>query len=504
MPFDEAHRGDPFQDDFPYWPDDEALADLRALVQSQAGELARLRQDQDDRQRYLRLLQRRRQPQQNDASARDGVVAQFDFLPVREGFDTLVVPGELLITRQSYEGGPGPARGEHPGRYAKDYLDDFTLKVSEVDCDELENRVLRLTPTRRLAPQELAEAARALRDHGYAVSVHCIVASAGVVKPPPTPNPPPPPPPPPGGGEAVRLAEVTAGSQPAAAARPLAPLTAVVDTGSPAGPRPDGRLGNVRPGGRPDVRRDRNPNIDPLDMFPLPDGDGYLDFSGGHGTSVCGVISQIAPGADIAVYRAVDGDGLASEVTVAREMIRAVKQDGARIVNLSLGGQTQDDVPPVAIQQALEIIREWEYETGQDVIIVAAAGNYADTRPCWPAAFRQVVSVAGLAPGLLPAAWSSQGPTVDLSTVGQGVCSTFAGGTGAPEEYPEYAEPPVFGPDAFVLCTGTSFTAAQVTGALARLYRSHGYEPREALRRLLDAGQPVPGYGRALKILPGV
>jgi len=87
---------------------------------------------------------------------------------------------------------------------------------------------------------------------------------------------------------------------------------------------------------------------------------------------------------------------------VACEMIRAVKEGGAQIVNLSLGGHTLDNVPPVALQAALETITEWEHETGQEVLIVAAAGDYADTTPCWPAAFRRVVSVASLAPDMSP------------------------------------------------------------------------------------------------------
>ena len=38
-------------------------------------------------------------------------------------------------------------------------------------------------------------------------------------------------------------------------------------------------------------------------------------------------------------------------------MIQAV-HDGAEILNLSLGCQTQDDLPPIAISAALDVIRE--------------------------------------------------------------------------------------------------------------------------------------------------
>jgi len=141
---------------------------------------------------------------------------------------------------------------------------------------------------------------------------------------------------------------------------------------------------------------------------------------------------------------------------VACEMIRAVKEGGAQIVNLSLGGHTLDNMPPVALRAALEIITEWEHQTGREVLIVAAAGNYADTTPCWPAAFRRVVSVASLAPDMLPSQWSSHGFWVTCSTIGQGLSSTFVEGRESNLVNPE---PHNFGPDSWAVWSGTSFTA---------------------------------------------
>ena len=264
-----------------------------------------------------------------------------------------------------------------------------------------------------------------------------------------------------------------------------------IDTGRTGDLRADGWLNNVP--------RDSY-NIDPLDEFPLPKGDGFLDSAAGHGTFVLGCIRQVAPHADLRVYRAVDSDGIASEVRVACELIRAVKQGGAQIVNLSVGCQTPDNVPPVALKAALEIVGEWERETGREVLIVAAAGNFGDTLPCWPAAFPGVVSVAALTPGLAGAPWSSRGPWVTCSTGGQGIYSTFVTGREDPQLDPAAT---VFGPDAFAVWSGTSFAAPQIAGALARLYED-GYPLRKALQTLLAAGLPVPEYGQALKILPGI
>ena len=255
-----------------------------------------------------------------------------------------------------------------PYRYGKDVLAGFGLETSEVDCPALRDRVLRLVPTRPMGSQELADAARALRARGLEVSLCYITTLAGVVKPPPHKTPP-------GGAakaafrvEAVRLVD-------GGADRPV--KIAVIDTGIAAEIRADGWLAEVP----------RDGNIDPLDVFPLPNGDGFLDFAAGHGTFVAGLVREVAPGAEIAVYRAVDSDGIGSEVTVACAMIRAVIEDGAQIVNLSLGCQTQDNVPPIAIQAALEIVSEWARENDRDVLIVAAAGNSGDSTPAGPRRF---------------------------------------------------------------------------------------------------------------------
>jgi hypothetical protein len=139
------------------------------------------------------------------------------------------------------------------------------------------------------------------------------------------------------------------------------------------------------------------------------------------------------------------------------------------------------------------------FEIGE-AFIVAAAGNYGDTTPCWPAAFRRVVSVAALGPDMLPSQWSSRGFSVTCSTIGQGVRSTFVEGRESALIDPV---PQTFGPDAWALWSGTSFAAPQITGALALLHEQYGYPLRDALRVLLAAGRPVPQFGQALRILPG-
>jgi Subtilase family len=481
MPFDERNTGDPFRGDFPGRPDHESWDELEAGVQRQVIELAQRRFEPAIRHELLRLLQRRRQPDQpqpdqprpdqpqpdqpRDDSPGDDIT-QFDYLPVGVGFDTLMVRGELLITAQSYDGEPGDLS-------AKGYLDALEMEASEVACPELHGRVVRLTH-QDMGPQELADVARNLRARGFIASLSNITPTAPIAKAVGGPLPSPP-----------------GGRRPTGNGTRTPAKVAIIDTGLSAERRADGWLADLRRNGG---------NQDPLDAFPLPDGDGFLDFDAGHGTFVAGIVQQIAPEADIRMYRAIDSDGVAPEVAVSCCLLQAFT-DGAEIINLSLGCQTQDDFPPVALATALEVLGEWERAEGREVLIVAAAGNFGDSRPCWPAAFRRVVSVAGLAPDMSPALWSSRGFWVTCSAIGQGLRSTYVKGR---ESYLANPTPHDFPLDAWAFWSGTSFAAPQITGALARLHDSDGYPPREGLAALLRAGRPLPQFGQALEILPGM
>lgn len=265
-----------------------------------------------------------------------------------------------------------------------------------------------------------------------------------------------------------------------------APVTvAVIDTGIVAAQRTDGWL--------TDVVRSAD-NEDALDVLPTPND--LLDLGAGHGTFAAGIVQQICPTAQIRVYRAMDTDGLGKEDAAAAAMVQAVL-DGAQILNLSLGTQSVADVPPVAFRCALERITRIAPET----LIVAAAGNGGNDRPVWPAAFKQVVAVGALTAALQPAEWSSRGVWVDCSTVGEGIVSTYVKG-----QELAVRGGSVFGDDAWALWSGTSFTAPQIAGAVARLMqgnRPHGWTPRQAFDALVSEGPWLPGYGVALRLLPG-
>jgi hypothetical protein len=494
MPADEQGRGDPPSNGLPSlagYPDWQGLA---VAVQRQVNELIQLRYQPAVRHEQLRLLEERRrrgpgQPEQGPPGTRDAAASgeappaaptPFAYLPADVGFDTLLVPEQLLITKDSYE-------------RARPYLDELGLTEGplcegidcpEEYCEELRRRVVRLAHP-RMSPGELADVATNLRMRGFAASLTYITPTAPVHKKPTAAvNP-------------IHDSDVLAAGK---TSRERAVRAAGPPAGTPA------KVAIIDTG----IDRARLPMVqgeqDFLHEFPLglsaQARDDYLDFDAGHGTFVAGIVWQLAPDAAITVYRAIDGDGIGSEVAVACKMLQAASE-GAQIINLSLGCQTQDDFPPVALHAAVEILRERERDTGQQVIIIAAAGNFGDTRPCWPAALPGVVSVAGLAPDMLPSLWSSHGYWVTCSAVAEGVLSTYVPGQVSPLIT---TTPVVFtAPDPWALWTGTSFAAPQIAGFLAREYQSSPGPLRAALDTYLaTSGQPVAGYGRAVRILSGI
>lgn len=205
---------------------------------------------------------------------------------------------------------------------------------------------------------------------------------------------------------------------------------------------------------------------DDIAETPDADGDGVRDRQAGHGTFVAGLILRHAPGVRLRVLRLLDSDGVSDEAALLRALagLRGGRTD---VVNLSFGGHTFDDAPPLGLAEAL----------ADFPAVVACAGNTASSRPFWPAALPGVVAVGAL-DGDGRAGFSAYGPWVDVWAPGVGLTSSFL-------SYGDFR--------GYATWSGTSFAAAVVTGALARLCRE--VPPAEAVRRLLDGGRRVADLG---------
>jgi thermitase len=263
---------------------------------------------------------------------------------------------------------------------------------------------------------------------------------------------------------------------------------AIIDTGRTAEERDDAWFTGVQPTG-----------TDPLNVLPPMDRN---DWFAGHGTFTAGIVRQIAPTCEILVYRFTGPDGLGTDDKAA-DTFRKAADDAARdgrrlIINASFGAPAVDGVQPLALQEAVEYIST-EYP---DVLIVASAGNDGSDEQLYPAAFSGVKAVGALNADLSGAAFSNRGDWVDCSTVGVGVVSTYVKGKLPPE--PNLGADIDFPGDAWATWSGTSFTAPQISAAVAQLCsETPGLNPRTAFDQLLTGRPQLNQFGKVVHLLPG-
>jgi subtilisin family serine protease len=159
-----------------------------------------------------------------------------------------------------------------------------------------------------------------------------------------------------------------------------------------------------------------------------------LNDGAGHGTHVAGTIAAarngrgvvgVAPEARIMTVKVLDANGAGNMGAVA-DGIDYAAANGARIINLSLGGPFRDKWLAAAVKTA----------AAANVLIVASAGNEGiniDRRPFYPASFpaSNVIGVAATAPnsGRQMPDFSNHGKlTVPIAAPGSDVLSTSKSG----------------------------------------------------------------------------
>lgn len=148
------------------------------------------------------------------------------------------------------------------------------------------------------------------------------------------------------------------------------------------------------------------------------DGDGQVDEAYGHGTFVAGIVAQIAPDASILPLRVLDADGVGQVYAVVEAIDVAIELD-ADVINLSFGMRTKVKAIEEAIKRAKEA----------GIVVVAAAGNEGSKDKQYPAAGKDVLSVAAFDRSTQTVAqFGSRGKWVDVSAPGVDLVSAKAGG----------------------------------------------------------------------------
>jgi len=213
---------------------------------------------------------------------------------------------------------------------------------------------------------------------------------------------------------------------------------AVIDSGS--GPHPD-----------------LDANLDAgRTMFGLIDSAGMVDvdLETSHGTHIAGIIAAVAdnglggagvaPQSRIMPIRVLGADGKGDRKDTSKNVSEAVRfavDNGAKVINLSLGGP--DEITPLtaAIQYAVD----------RNVLVVAAAGNGGmDATPKWPGASDLTIAVTAIDRTNSVVSFDQRGDYIDLAAPGTSIVSTAG--------------------NDYKILSGTSMAAAFVTGAAALLF----------------------------------
>jgi subtilisin family serine protease len=254
------------------------------------------------------------------------------------------------------------------------------------------------------------------------------------------------------------------------------------------------------------VDDDRNGYVDDVHGVDLTTASSVQDLSdgNGHGTHVAGIIAGASNGRGIVgvAFRArimtvkvltASGGGKTSAVA---EGIRYAAANGARVINLSLGGDTPDERVREAIAAA----------AAANVLVICSAGNSGrniDAQPSYPVSFAapNLIGVAATAPdlGRRIAGFSNFGrTTVALAAPGEEVLSTTNDGGYGYKSGTSMAAPHVAGVAALMAAVAPGLSATELRAQLLQNAVSASIEVGSGYLDALGSVRGVGGTGITL------
>jgi len=206
------------------------------------------------------------------------------------------------------------------------------------------------------------------------------------------------------------------------------------------------------------------------------------DEINGHGTAMASLVAGqvypaegIAPASSLLDLRITDKNGVSNTGLVAEGILSAADQ-GANVINISLGALGDSAVLRAAIEYARE----------RNIVVVAAAGNEQVTQLAFPAAYSGVISVGAVDAENTQAYFSNSGETLSISAPGVGIVSAYKEGQ-------------------LVMGSGTSQATAITSGVVSALL-SRGYQAGDILQILeqhaFQTGAPRAQVGAGVIRIP--
>lgn len=201
----------------------------------------------------------------------------------------------------------------------------------------------------------------------------------------------------------------------------------------------------------------------------------HLDDDYGHGTHVAGIaaaggnngfgIAGVCWRCRLMILKVLNSAGDGTYADVAEAVMYAVS-NGARVINLSLGGTPYN--------QELEDAVNYAYAHG--VLVVAAVGNYSSS-VLYPAAYDRALAVAATDQYDRHASYSNYGPQVDVSAPGNSIYSTC-------------------GEASYCTKTGSSMSTPFVAGLAGLIWSRHDtYTVSDVEKLILDTAVDVQDVG---------